>query len=226
MSEPVRCPSCGASNAPGATWCGQCFTRFDSSGQAPAAVSAAPERSDAPEPGPEPHLQVVRSGPIERTKGRLQWHCPACDTENPIDASVCSVCGTPMAAIFGATTKKELKRVGPKAVAYSMLLPGLGHGWAGRIGDAIARGVLFCWTLGVGLLLITRKGSRAAGTFRGIGAVFVIAAIAVWMISFLEAQRLSKGDASGLVPGRALMWASAALTAVLFVGLGIAAQTR
>lgn len=45
MSDPVRCPQCGARNGPDAQWCGQCYTTFE---PAPPAESSAPSEPTAP----------------------------------------------------------------------------------------------------------------------------------------------------------------------------------
>lgn len=261
MSDAIRCPSCGASNAADAAWCGQCFARFPSPPHAPepatgavphpapAEAAAVPHPAPAeaaavpqpapgqaaavphPAPGraapaPQPHLSVVPQTGVHRAGDRLVWTCPACESVNEMDHTLCPVCATPIASLFGAEPAGPVKRTGGRVVALSAALPGLGHGYAGRFGDAIARGVLFAWTLSVGVFLLTRTASRGAGIFRGVGAVFVLAAVGTWILSLLEAQRLSRGDASSVVSGRTLMWTTAALTGVLFFGLAVAAQTR
>ncbi len=180
---------------------------------------------ETPPASPTSPLRLAQTPPVRRQGDALLWRCPACESENPIERTMCGVCGTPLATLFGVTKETGPKRTGSTAIWLSMVLPGAGHVWAGRVADAIARGVLFLWTSVIGVFLVTRSG-RSAGIFRGIGGVFVLTATGVWIISLLESQRLSRGDVTPLVPGRILLWATAALTGVLFLGLAAAAQTR
>ena len=223
MSEPLRCPACGAANAAGAQWCGQCLTRF---GEPSAPIAPAAPVAPAAAPAAPPPLRPVPSTGVHRRGGDVYWTCPACDAVNDMSHMSCPRCGTPMAMLFGAEKPKTLKRGGPMVIVLSAVLPGAGHGYAGRTADAIARGVLYVWTLAIGLYLLTRPSGRGAGVFRAIGGVFVIAAAGTWMIAMLEAQRLVKGNDNPLVPGKALLWTSAALTGLLFIGLAAGARTR
>lgn len=154
------------------------------------------------------------------------WTCPSCEAVNEMVHTTCPVCGTTIAALFGAKKQTGPKRGGPLVLALSAVLPGAGHGYAGRTADAIARGVLFVWTTAIGILLLTRTAARGTGVFRAIGGVFIITAAGTWLITMLEAQRLARGDDEPLIPGKALLWASAALTGLLFVGLAAGARTR
>jgi len=220
VSTPLRCPSCGASNAAGAQWCGQCLARFGGP-----ASPAEPSTPAPPEPASgRPDLRGVEAHGVHRRGEDLYWTCPVCNGVNEMKHTICPVCATPIAALFGATKRRSLKRTGPMVIVLSAVLPGAGHGYAGRTADAIARGVLYVWTAAIGVLLLTRTNARGAGVFRAIGGVFVITAAATWLIAMLEAQRLAKGYDEPLVPGRVLLWASAALTGLLFVGLALGAR--
>ena len=160
MSEPVRCPACGASNAAGASWCGQCLTRFDSAAAGaaeagPAASAAAPAAAAAGPavPAPAP-LRSVASEGVHRRGEDLVWTCPTCAAVNEMSHTACPVCATPIAVLFGATKRGSgPARTGPMVIVLSAVLPGAGHGYAGRAADAIARGVLFVWTTAIGILL-------------------------------------------------------------------------
>lgn len=222
MSEPIRCPACGATNAAGAQWCGQCLTRFGDGAPAQTAASAPPPGSA---PAPPPPLRPVLSGGVHRRGEELLWTCPACQAENEMATTTCPVCGTSLAVLFGATKKRGPTRTGPMVIALSAVLPGAGHGYAGKAADAVARGVLYAWTAGIGIYLLTRTTVRGGGIFKAIGGVFVITAAGTWVISMLEAQRLAKGEDTSLVPGKVLLWTSAALTGLLFVGLAAGART-
>lgn len=229
MSEPIRCPSCGAMNAAGAQWCGQCLARFDASPAEapvePVAPPIAPPAETNAAPDATPALRPVPSDGVHRRGDELYWTCPACQATNAMTHTSCPVCGTSMAVLFGATKKRGPKRTGPAVVALSAVLPGAGHAYAGKAADAVARGVLFVWTATIGIYLLTRDTARGGGVFKAIGGVFAITAAGTWVLSMLEAQRLSQGHDQALVPGKALLWTSAALTGLLFVGLAAGART-
>lgn len=228
MSGPLRCPACGATNAATASWCGQCLARFGDSSQTDPEAAPVEFRDANEDASPVAPVSLAASGEvgaaIRRAGDDLIWTCPGCATENPIDATACPVCSTPMARLFGAKPRPALRRIGPTAVSLSAALPGAGHLWAGRTGDGVARIVLFAWTAIVGVFLLMRSG-RSAGVFHAIGAVFAIVAVAVWIVTFLEAQRLAKGESATIVPGKVLLWGTAALTLVLFLGLAAGART-
>ncbi|MHB8511157.1 MAG: hypothetical protein ACYDCC_03155 [Actinomycetota bacterium] len=214
----MKCPACGALNAADAAWCGQCLTRFDSRSTLPqpleqAPVEQAPLRS-------VPHTGVHRSG------DSLAWICPACATQNSIDEIACTACGTPLAKLFGAEEKTELKRTGSTAVGLSVVMPGAGHLWAGRTAEGIGRVFLYLWCVAVGVFLITRSSPKTGAVLHSIGAVFLIAAAIVWVMVLLESQRIAIGRAVTLIPGKALLWGMVALTCVLFIGLAAGVRTK
>lgn len=220
-----RCPSCGALVGPGAEWCGQCFARLE-----PARTPGGgrdPRGPDAPaaEPGPPadgagsapagPGVSVAGEG---RAPGPPAWPCPICGNRNPLPADVCEACGTPFARLF---EERRGPAVSPRdAVVRSLLLPGAGHAAAGRAGEGILRGVLFAWTVGMAALFVAAgRGATAV-----VAGLYGAAALAVYVLSALEARRLAEGD-EPLVPTRALLWASVALIAAsgLLVALTIVA---
>jgi hypothetical protein len=84
----------------------------------------------------------------------------------------------------------------------------------------VLRGVLFAWTVGMAALLLSTWGGAAAV----VAGLYGAAALAVYVLSALEARRLAEGD-EPLVPTRALLWGSVALIAAsgLLVALTIVA---
>ena len=140
------------------------------------------------------------------------WPCSVCGAENPIALDICSVCGTPFAHVM--RTAEERPKVDPRdAVIRSLIFPGLGHRALGRSVDGLARGVLFAVTFGLGILLaIAAAGS---GALVGAFILFLIAGIAVYVMSAVEAHRLASGG-QPLVPTQVLLWV---LVGVVFVGI-------
>jgi Double zinc ribbon len=193
-----RCPNCGALVTASATWCGQCFASLEE----PRAATVAPPEPAAGTPPQE------RRAPF--------WPCPICGEENPIELDVCAVCGTPFAAVMRA--EPERPAVPPRdAMIRSLLFPGLGHQLVGRGTDGMARGVLFVVTAGIAVLL--GLSTAASGSLTASFALFVLAAIGVYVMSAVEAYRLAEGE-DLLVPTQTLVWI---LLGVVFLGIALLA---
>jgi hypothetical protein len=133
------------------------------------------------------------------------WSCPECEHGNLMELDACEVCGTPFARLF---REPELKRhVEPRAATMaSLILPGLGHIRCGRTAEGIARILMFLWAGGTGLVLFL---SHASG-LPMFGALFLIAALGVYVVSVLEAPRIAEGGAA-ILPPRALLWGATVL---------------
>ena len=195
----VRCPRCGAGNPAGAEWCGQCHQKF--AGSSP--VEALEDRP-----------AVTRHG------DSLTWTCPACDATNDIESANCVRCGSSFASFFVPPEPVAPRQVPSRpAAVLSAAVPGLGHWALGRRGEAIARGVLYVWTVGLSVLLLARPPETGRAVVRGIGALFLLAAAGLWIVSMLETLRLAEGDDRPLLPKNALTWLTAGLSIVLCVGL-------
>jgi ribosomal protein L40E len=203
----LRCPSCGALVSADAEWCGQCFTSLR---RAPDRERESPTSDDGTPPS-EP------SGPAagERAPAREPfWPCSVCGAENPIALDLCSVCGTPFAHVM--RTAVDAPRVDPRdAVVRSLIFPGLGHRALGHPVDGLARGVLFAVTFGLGILLAIAAAGSAALVAAFV--LFLLAGIAVYMMSAIEAHRLASGGRL-LVPTHILMWV---VVGVVVVGIAL-----
>jgi ribosomal protein L40E len=198
----VRCQRCGAGNPAGASWCGQCHQRFHG---APGASRVEPI---------EDRPAVTRAG------DSLTWTCPACDATNDIEAADCVRCGSSFASFFVPPEPVRPSRVpSRRAVALSAALPGLGHWALGRSGEAIARGLLYVWTVGLSVLLLARPPAGGRAVVRAVGALFLLAASGVWIVSMLETMRIVDGDERPMLPKNALTWLTAGLSIVLCLGL-------
>lgn len=202
MSE-RRCPTCGALVAAEAEWCGQCFTPLHpAEPQAPTTVVATQRAAGL--------SGDVLGGAIQIEDGRPQWTCPACDTGNPIEARVCTACGTPFGRLLEEPSAQP--HVDPQTAAvWSMLFPGLGHWKLGRRGDAIARFAMFGWSFGALLvLLVSRFGKGGMGPTMPLFLLFLGASVAIYVLSAMDAYRIAGGE-QPLVGSRALLWTSAGL---------------
>jgi hypothetical protein len=117
----------------------------------------------------------------------------------------CEVCGTPFARLFQEPERRRNVEPGAATVA-SLLLPGLGHIRCGRSAEGIARMLMFLWAGATGLVLVL---SPAPG-LPVFGALFLIAAVAVYVVSALEARRIADTGET-ILPARALLWGAAVL---------------
>ena len=199
-----RCRDCGALASPDAEWCGQCFRSL-----------AEPEPQLEPAADPAPHHAAVAAGraegaTAERPARAPVWPCPACEHENPIELDACAVCGTTFAALMRQADAPP--KVDPiDALKASLLLPGLGHRKVGRSLDGLARGVLFAVLASMAATMFV-AGVTTPGTF-GVFALFLGAALLVYVGSAFEAYRLAEGG-QPFVSSRALLWA----TVVVIIG--------
>jgi ribosomal protein L40E len=205
IGDLLRCPSCGASNPAHATWCGQCLRRFGKD----APSDATPARST-------PGRLVVHTG----EGGEQVWTCPACDAENPLEADACARCGSAFTSFFAGPAEHLAPRTSPAvALASSAVLPGAGHWLCRETAPAIARAVLYVWSVGISILLLARPPKAGRAFVRSIGACFVLSALAIWLLSMLETTRLVSGDRRPLIPPKALTWFTAGMSSLLIIGL-------
>jgi ribosomal protein L40E len=223
VSEERRCPTCGALVAADAEWCGQCYSslRPPATPVEPAA-GTGPSRDVPlpPVPGSAPgsgsggaSVATPGGGGVEVAHGRASWDCPVCGERNPIEASRCAVCQTPFGRLF------EEPEQGPRlearaAAMWSLLFAGLGHWKAGHRIDGFGRMVVFAWTLGTVIVIVTSRPAQGGmGSAFTLFALYAAAAIAIYALSAIDAYRMTAGD-EPLVPSRILLWACAGLVLV------------
>ena len=158
---------------------------------------------------------------IAKAGGEPTWVCPACDTQNPIEAPACSRCGSAFTSFLseGRQAAAPMASGSGPLVALTAVLPGLGHWSMGRRGLGAARALLYLWTLGLSLLLLIRPPSTGGAVVRLVGVVFLLAAAGVWVVAMMETMRLVEGDERPVIPPKALTWVAASLSVILFMGL-------
>ncbi len=139
-----------------------------------------------------------------------------CGERNGISANVCSVCQTPFARLFERPPDRP--EVAPRTAAlWSLAFAGLGHWKTGHRADGAARAVLFAWTLGtVLLILVSRPAEAGFGKVFPLFVLYLGSAAAVYVLSAVDAHRLSS-DQAPLVATRTLLWCSAALVLLSIV---------
>jgi hypothetical protein len=217
-----RCPDCGALASPDAEWCGQCFRSLVDPDREP-----EPERDREPETEPSPQHATVaaaRAAAPGDSPVSPVWPCPACGNENPIELDACAVCGTTFAALMRRDDAPP--KVDPTdALKASLVFPGLGHRKVGRGLDGLARGVLFAVLAAMAATMFI-SGVTTSGTF-GVFAVFLGAALLVYVGSAFEAYRLADGG-QPFVSSRALLWATVVvvLGSVLLLAISVVTVAR
>ena len=203
-----RCPKCGALVTADAEWCGQCYEPLRRASAEPpgASVPVLTKRG----PRGTATVDTPGGGGVEFAETGASWTCPVCAEVNPIEASICLVCGTAFARLFAEPEAPPA--VDPeRAAIWSLVLPGLGHWKLGRRADAVARFVLFGWTFGtLCVLIVSRIGKGGMGPTLALFVLFATSSGAVYGLSVLDAYRIARGD-DPVVGTRLLLWASAGL---------------
>lgn len=217
-----RCPACRALVSVDAEWCGQCFASLSMPqapgrpdvGLAPAATAVTPSRGEPKADG----------SPERIASAAAAWPCPICDHANPIHADICQVCGTTFASLM--RRDEAPVRIEPKeALAYSLLLPGLGHYKMRRAADGVARGVLVLVMFAMALLVFL-SGVRTGVLFT-VFAMFMALALAGYGGTAYEAHRIARGG-EPLVSARTLLWGTVLviIVSVALLALSVVTVTR
>lgn len=209
----ARCPSCGGLVAADAEWCGQCYSSLVREPDAPAPQDpqdAAGVEPTSRAPAGSTSVAAAAGTGVEVTGGKASWDCPVCGERNPIEAGDCETCQTPFARLFEEPSSGP--EVEPRTAAlWSLAFAGLGHWKAGLRAEGVARMVLFAWTLGT--VLVVLAGGGASGASTPLFALYLVSAIAIYVLSAVDAYRVADGVPQ-LVSSRVLLWASAALVLV------------
>lgn len=227
-----RCPSCGGLNAADADWCGQCLQRFSAPSPPPPPppppVQAGPRAADPPAPTaapPAPERKMkdlpvgVERGAFKVTEEGVTWTCSRCDSTNPMEVTVCPVCGSDLATTLRPPGPERPRRDPNMTALISLLLPGAGHAYLGQWAQGVARGIVQMWILATALI----------GAVQGTPLVWVtfgIASVALWVVAAHDAYREAADEGRGVfLRGRVFLWVVLGLLALLlFVVLGTAVR--
>jgi hypothetical protein len=201
----VRCPTCEARNAAGADWCTQCFAPLGG-------ATLPPEVEAATSPATPRDVRTVGD--------EVEWRCARCRSWVPLLAEVCTTCGGPRTG-FG----DPVRRPGPeprdrgRLVAASVVLPGLGHLLAGRVGTGVAR-LLLGLSWAAGGVAIARSAGAAGGILPAVP--LLLGAVVVWAASVRDAAVL--GDGQELLRPKVLAGLTVAVVGTLLLA-AVAATT-
>lgn len=203
----MRCPNCGALNPDAASWCSLCFQRFDDKNeqQDPAPPAEQETIGEVHPVSPEapvdflgataiPSIDLadplgeqtttVRRGLVKEGEEVVGWLCPKCEHRNVMETNVCVVCGTSLFSVFQPETPpKEFAAKNPAVAAALSIIPGAGHLYLDRIGEAVARLSLAFWWMGAVV------GLRTSGALAILRIVFALASVALVGLSAYDAYR-------------------------------------
>ncbi|MGH2688770.1 MAG: hypothetical protein ACRDKW_08190, partial [Actinomycetota bacterium] len=156
------------------------------------------------------------------------WTCPECGTANPITETGCPTCGASLYRLLGPSETGAADTVRPprshRLAAVLSVVPGLGHLYLGRGGQAAMRSLLAAWWGGTVLAI-----DPAVAAFRPLRLIYLLALIALVAVSARDAQREAQAPGSRpLLDRRAVVWVCGSLVglSVLWLVLGTAAARR
>ena len=114
------------------------------------------------------------------------WTCGSCETVNPLSGDACNVCGISIFDGFGADA--EERRLSLSDATAWAILPGAGHMKMGQgvLGFIIMTAVVSLWLFGIWLVF---SGEIVSGLS------FVLVAIAVLVVSVIDARTIASGGA-------------------------------
>jgi hypothetical protein len=147
------------------------------------------------------------------------WGCPACLSDNPIEASACLTCGTPFGRLMEEASPTSTVAPG-RAMAFSLIFPGLGHFVAGRGAEGLARAVIFAYAVGTALMVLISTSARP-GPFLSLLVASVLVAGTLYVLSATDAARAARGEPPLLTP-RLLLYGGAGLILLSVVILVVA----
>ena len=211
MPRHVICPNCGARNAAGALWCGQCYRPFAQESEGTDAERPAPEITATADGQISMELPLPKAPRISEGT----WVCSVCGTSNPLADSYCAACGS---SIFEAFKREERRQVDPRsAVLRAVLLPGLGHAYAGQTLLGMSGGALAARSLLLGAVFIVLG-------FVAVGVLLVLVGVGVWGIGVLDAFRWARGETSEVVLRPRVLTALVGAVLLVLIIVAVSAQ--
>jgi hypothetical protein len=146
------------------------------------------------------------------------WVCPTCGTENPLDASTCSSCGTSFGKLFVEPAARRPLPPPGRAATLSLAFPGLGHATAGRVAEGLARAIVFAYMVGTGLAILILGGG--SGILLPLTVMSLLAAVGLYGVTAIDAYRLASGD-DQILSTRTLLYAGVGMMLLTLVVLAI-----
>jgi len=139
-----------------------------------------------------------------------------CGEANDLSRDTCAVCLAPFSKLFETASAPQVE---PRAAAArSLIFPGLGHAAAGRGAEGVARGILFLWCVATGAALLLGHPAGGLGALLPVAAVFLLAALAFYAVTALDAARVALGEPQLLSP-KGLLYGTAGMMGLSIVAL-------
>lgn len=152
-------------------------------------------------------------GAFTMTAAGVAWTCPTCDTSNPLEAGVCTVCGTAFREVVAANDAGGTPARDPRvAAAAGAIFPGFGHAYIGSWGQALARVAVAMWVVAT---IVAGMSVRTLPS-RLMSVAFILAALGLWTLSSYDAyQAASNNPGSVVLKGRTFVWLVLGLVGLL-----------
>jgi hypothetical protein len=167
-----------------------------------------------PAAAPPPETVGTERGAFRVTPAGIVWVCAACQNENALAEQICPVCGAAFADTVREPGQERPERDPGTTAMVSLFFPGAGHAYLGMWGQAIARGILSLWAIGVFVTAALSKGTPS----RLITPTFAFVAFALWVIAAHDAMReASRQPSLVLMKPRYFLYVVMGLLMVLFV---------
>jgi len=208
MSTHVICPDCGARNAPGALWCGQCYRPFEESGKPP----GEPVENEAED---DTQMQLQLALPDEPRMGKGAWTCSVCGRVNPLAESTCSTCGATIFDVF-REAPPEPRNPG-QALVRGLVVPGLGHVFARQALLGVSVAALSLVGISLGAVLMAHGVTLA-------GLALLLIGVGVWLAGALDAYRWALNEPDGVVLRPRVLTVIMAAMFVILIAVAIASR--
>lgn len=175
---------------------------------------------------PPPAAAVgTERGAFKVTEQGIVWRCARCESENAVEASVCSTCGASIADTLRPPEPERPQRDPNTVALISLFFPGAGHAYIGMWGQAVARASISIWVVFTALMGAVQKDIKGGML---LAAVFGLAAFALWALAAHDAYREARRERSLVIlQGRRFLYTVMGLLGLLFVLLvGTALSAR
>lgn len=154
----------------------------------------------------------TRRGAFKVTAAGVTWECTRCGTDNILDETFCSVCGSTFADTMRPPEVERVKRDPGMTAIWSMVFPGAGHAYLGMWGQAISRGMISVWVTMTALL----TALQAENGLPLVTIVFGLAATALWVVHAHDAYREASGEGGAvLLKGKVFLYVVLGLLTLL-----------
>lgn len=142
------------------------------------------------------------------------WACTRCGTDNSLEETFCSVCGSTFADTVRPPEPERVRRDPGMTAIWSLAFPGAGHAYLGQWGQAISRGMISVWVTLTALL----TAIQAENGLPLVAIIYGLAATALWVVHAHDAYREASGDERRVIlKGKAFLYVVLGLLGILIL---------